>query len=125
MIVGVEIFIDGGAFQPEIGAQINHLATQLQERRGVFGGDAMRQREENNLRGLGQRIGFGFGEAQGFGQGMIGEFGENLGDGLPGVLARGDDGEFDLRMMQEDSDQFFPGIAGGADDGNFRFHLLD
>jgi hypothetical protein len=74
MVVAVEGLVGVGAFEPEIGAQINDLATEVKEGRGIFGGDAMRQGEENDLGGLGEQFGLGFAETQGVGERQMGEF---------------------------------------------------
>ena len=55
---------------------------------------------------------------------MAGEFGKHLRERLPGVLARGDGHQFRVRMVQQQLHQFFAGITGRADDGDFfRFHF--
>jgi hypothetical protein len=54
---------------------------------------------------------------------MAGEFREDLRERLPGLLTRGDGGEFDVRMMQQQAHEFLAGVTGGADDGCF-FHDL-
>jgi hypothetical protein len=56
---------------------------------------------------------------------MAGEFWENLRQRLAGILARGDGNQFRVRMVQQQPDQFFAGITGRADDGDFfSFHFL-
>jgi hypothetical protein len=48
-----------------------------------------------------------------------------LGERLAGVLTRGDRDQFHVRMNQNPLDQFFAGITGRTDDGDFfRFHFL-
>ena len=90
---------------------------------GEFRRDAVRQREKNHLRLLRQQFGVGFGEAERFGlRVMAGEFWENLRQRLAGVLARGDGGQFRVRMRQQQAHQFLAGITGGADDADFHFH---
>ncbi len=50
---------------------------------------------------------------------MVAEFGKDLGERLPGVLARGDGGEFDVGMREEQAHKFLAGITGGANNSNF------
>src|SRR5438034_8713068 len=54
---------------------------------------------------------------------MMRELRKDLRDGLSGALTRGNRGEFDVRMMEEQPHQFLPGVTGGADDGDFFFHV--
>jgi len=48
---------------------------------------------------------------------MMGEAGEDLRQRPPGVLARGDGGEFNVRVRQEQADEFFARVSRGAHDG--------
>ena len=50
---------------------------------------------------------------------MAGELREDLRQRLPGVLARGDGDQFRVRMVQQQPDEFFAGVTGRADDGDF------
>ena len=50
MVVPVKFLVSGGVLEPEIGAQINDLATQIEQGRGKFRRDAVRQGQENDLR---------------------------------------------------------------------------
>ena len=61
------------------------------------------------------------GEPERPGARMIREFGENLRDRLPGVLARRHCGQFRVRMRQQQPYQFFARVTGRADDGDI-FH---
>ena len=55
---------------------------------------------------------------------MAGEFGKHLRQRLPGILARGHGDQFRVRMVQQQLHQFFAGITGRADNGDFlRFHF--
>ena len=84
--------VNSGVFEPEIGAQVNHLAALLQERNGKFRGNAMRQGEKNDLRLPCNQRRVRFGEAQDPGLGMMGKFGKHLRQRLAGVLTRSDGG---------------------------------
>jgi len=54
----------------------------------------------------------------------MGKTGEDGGDRLPGVLARRDRRQFDLRMVQQQPHQFGSGITGGSHNRYFPvFHL--
>jgi hypothetical protein len=56
---------------------------------------------------------------------VSGEFGKNLRERLPGVLARGDGDEFRVRVVEEQLHEDFAGVTGRTDDGDFfRFHFL-
>ena len=112
------------ALEPEIGAQINDDAAGIEQRHGVFGGDAVRQREKHHVGLLRQQLGVRLGEAERLRFRMAGEFRENLRQRLPGVLARGHGHQFRVRMVQQQPDEFLAGVTGRADDGNFfRFHF--
>jgi hypothetical protein len=53
----------------------------------------------------------------------VGEAREDLGEGLPGVLARGDGAQPGVRVGEEQARQFLPGVTGRAHDGDFlRVH---
>ena len=104
MVVPIKFLVEFGALQPEIGAQVDHPAPLLQQRHRKFGRNSMRQRQEHQLRLLGEQVGFWFGEAQCPGFGVTCKFGENLGDGLTGILSRGDGDNLDGSMMQEQAD---------------------
>ena len=54
---------------------------------------------------------------------MTPELRKYLCEGLSGALTRGNPGEFDVRMPEEQPHQFFTGVTGPADDGDFLFHL--
>ena len=119
VVVRVKFLIDVGAPQAEIGAEVDDLAALLQEGDREFRGDAVGQGEEDEPDLLGEQGGVGLGEPDGFGPGMVAEFGKDLGERLPGVLARGDSGEFDMGMGEEQAHEFLAGITGGADDADF------
>ena len=68
MIVPVKFLVNHRAFQPEIRAQIDHLATRLQQRPRKFRRHPMGQGQENHLRRFSQRLRLGFGELQTFRQ---------------------------------------------------------
>ena len=119
MVVRVKFFVNLRALEPEVGAQINDHAAGVEQRHGVFGGDAVRQREKNHVGLLRQQFGVRLGEAQRLGFRMAGELWENLRERLPGVLARGDGDQFRVRMVQQQPDEFFAGVTGRADDGDF------
>ena len=123
MVVGVKVLIHGRALDAEIGAQVNDLAAELEQRHGEFGGDTVRQGQEHDLRLFGQQFGFGFAEAERLGARMMGEFRKDLRQRLPGVLARGDGGQLGVRMRQQQPDQFLAGVTRRAHDGDFFFHI--
>src|SRR5688500_10150989 len=118
MIVRVEFFVDGGIFEPKIGAEVDHLATLLDERQGKFSGDTVRQREKDHLRLPGQEIGIRFRKAQVFRLRIMAEPGKDLRETLPRVLARCDRGQFGVRMRQEQAHEFLAGITRRADNPN-------
>ena len=56
--------------------------------------------------------------------GWLANFGKNLRQRLPGILARGHGDQFRVRMGQQQPHQFLAGITGGADNGDFfSFHF--
>ena len=124
MVVRVKFLVNLRALEPEIGAQINDHAAGVEQRHGVFGGDAVRQREKNHVGLLRQHFGVRLGEAERLGFRMAGEFRKNLRQRLPGVLARGDGDQFRVRMVQQQLHEDFAGVTGRTDDGDFfRFHF--
>jgi hypothetical protein len=55
---------------------------------------------------------------------VAGEFGKNLRERLPGILARSHGHKFSVRMIQQQPDKFFAGVTGRANDGDFfRIHF--
>ena len=91
---------------------------------GVFGScaserDPVGQGEEDRLGLLGEQLGVWLREAERPGARKMRELSEGLRDGLARVLARGDGGEFDVRMREKQPHQFFARITGRADDGDF------
>jgi hypothetical protein len=50
---------------------------------------------------------------------MAGEFGKDLAERLPGALARGDGDEFGVRMIEQQPDEFFAGVTGRTNNGDF------
>ena len=64
MVVGVKVLIDRCALDAEIRAQVNDLAAELEQRHGEFRGNAVRQRQEHDLRLFGQQFGLGLAKAQ-------------------------------------------------------------
>jgi len=125
MIVGVKLLVDFGAFEPEIGAEVDDDANSVDERHGVFGGDAMGLGEEDGVGLFGQDFGVGLSEPERPGFGMAGELWEHLRQRLAGILARGHGDQFRVRMIQQQLHQDLAGITRRADDRHFfRFHFL-
>ena len=96
--MGIKVLIYRWVPDTEIGAQIYDLAAELEQGDGELRGDAVRQRQEHDLRLFGQQFGLGLAEAEPLGTRMMGEFREDLRQRLPGVLAGGDGGQLRLRM---------------------------
>src|ERR1051325_1646477 len=118
MIVAVELLIDSGALDPEIRAQINDLAAELEQRSGELRRDTVRQCQKNNLCRFSQQFGPGFAETQLARARNMREFRKDLRDRLAGVLAGSDGGEFSVRMGEQQPNQFFARITRGADDSD-------
>ncbi len=117
MVVRIELLVDRGAPDAEIGAQVNDLAAELEQRHGELRRHAVRQRQEHDLRLFGQEFGLGLAEPKRPGPGVMGELRKDLRQRLPGVLARGDGGQFRVRMRQEQAHEFFAGVTRRTDDG--------
>ena len=64
MVVRVKFLVDFRALEPEIRAEINDDAAGVQQRHGVFGGDAVRQRQKHHVGLLRQQLGLRLGEAE-------------------------------------------------------------
>ena len=122
MVARVKFFVNGGVLHAEIGAQIDDLATELEEGNGVFRGDTVGQGEEDRLGLLGEQLGVWLREAERPGARKMRELSEGLRDGLASVLARGDGGEFGVRVVEEQAHQFFAGVAGGTHDSDSFVH---
>ena len=75
MVVRVELLVNSGALDAEIGAEIDDLAAGLQQGNGELRGDAVRQGQENDLRLLRQQFGVRFAEAQRLAPGRCANFG--------------------------------------------------
>src|SRR5512136_295887 len=106
MVVRVEVLVNFGAAQAEVGAEVNDRAACVEQGNRVFGRDAVRQSEENDVRLLRQQLGIWFAEAQPGRARVMRKTREDLSERLPGVLSRGDGGELDVRMRQEQAHQF-------------------
>jgi hypothetical protein len=90
----------------------------LEEWGGELVRDAVGEGEEGGVcTGLDDCFGGG-GDEEEFGAGDSGELGEDGGDGLSGVLAGGDGGEFGVGVAEEKANEFFAGVAAGSDDGD-------
>ena len=69
---------------------------------------------------------FGSTKRSGFDFGWLANFGKHLRECLPGTLPRGDGDQFRVRMVEQQPHEFFAGVTGRADDGDFlRFHVHD
>ena len=66
MVVRVKFLVDFRALEPEIRAQINHDTAGVEQRHGVFGSDAVRQRQKHHVRLFRQPFGVWLGKAQRF-----------------------------------------------------------
>ena len=121
----VEFGVGVDVFDAEIGAEIDDFEAGLEEWGGEFVGDAVGEGEQG---GVGARLDDCFGgggDEEEFGAGDSGELGEDGGDGLAGVLAGGDGGEFGVRMAKEKANEFFARIAAGSDDGDAGIGVHD
>jgi hypothetical protein len=119
VVVSVKVLVNVCAFEPEIGAKVNHLAAQLKQRNSEFGGNTMRQGQKYDLSLFGEQFGFRFAETKRFCAGVIGKFREVLRKALSCVLAGGDGSQLDVWMRKKQPDEFFAGISGRADDRDF------
>ncbi len=96
----VELLIDRGIMDAEVGTQVDHFHAPRQQSGGNLRCDAVRQGEKGHLRSRGgDRIGIGRDEGQlGTGQSVVA--GKQRCDRLPGFLTRGDGTEIDMRVLQ-------------------------
>ena len=114
----VELGVGVDVFDAEIGAEIDDTEACLEEWGGELVRDAVGEGEEGGVcTGLDDCFGGG-GDEEEFGAGDSGELGEDGGDGLSGVLAGGDGGEFGVGVAEEKANEFFAGVAAGSDDGD-------
>ena len=118
--VAVEFLIQRSAPQPEVGAEIDHAQAEFEQRLRVFGGNAVRQRQEGDfgtsvLQGVRVRRG----EGQCVGKTHAAEPRELLGERLSGEGTRCDCHEFGMRMPQQQTQQFGSRITTGSNDGDF------
>ena len=114
MWIAVKLLVHSCIIEPEICGEIDDRASGLNQWLGKFSGHTMGQGEENHLRSFGQCRGIRLSE---FERGTVAEARENFGQRLSRVLARGNGGEFHVRVSQEQSHEFLAGIAGRADHG--------
>ena len=115
--VAVEFFVHGGVAQPEVGAEVDHLQPALQQGGRDFRRHAVRQREESRLGpGRGDRVGIRLDEGK-VRPGQLAETREHRGKRLAGLLAGGGRDEFDLRVDQQQAEQFLARVSAGTDDG--------
>jgi hypothetical protein len=121
MIVRVEFPINLRALHPEIGAQIDHLATELKQRHCKFRRDAVGQGQKNDLCLAREQVRPGIAKAQFASLWIMRKSRKNLCQGLPGVLAGCDGGQLDMRMGQQQPDKFLARIAAGANYANTFF----
>ena len=56
MVVAVKLLVARRAFEPEVRAEINDLATQMEQGSGKLRRHAVRQRQENDLGRFGQQL---------------------------------------------------------------------
>ena len=116
--MAVILFVEREVAETEVGGQVEHPLPGGDERRGVFGGDAVRQGQEPDVHvGLRAFLGRGGGEDQR----RIDDAPEPrdlLGHGLPGQGPGTDRGELDPRVAGQDADELLPGVPGGADDAD-------
>ena len=125
MCFAVELGVGVDVFDAEIGAEIDDTEAGLEERGRELVRDAVGEGEEGGIgTGLDDCFGGGRDEEE-FGAGDSGELGEDGGDGLAGVLAGGDGGEFGVRMAKEKVNEFFARIAAGSDDGDAGIGVHD
>ena len=118
VIVGVEFLVHRGAAETEIRAEINNNLAGGGQRNGELRRDPVGQGEKDHVRLLRQRGGVRLGKAERARHWMARKSREDAGQGLTGVLTRGHRDQLDTGMMQKEPDEFFAGVAGGADDGD-------
>ena len=94
----VKLLIDRGAAEPEVGAEVDHHAAGRELRHRELRGDTVRQGEEDDVGLRRQHAGVGVAEAKRARLRMAGELREDLRDGLPRALARGDGDEVGVGM---------------------------
>ena len=117
MFVLVKLLVHRRRFQPEIGGQIEHLDSLRNSGGRELGRHAVRQRQETPRR---RRCGSTSGSVN-VRVDLSPKPRENIGHGFPGVLSRRELRDLDVRMAQQQSDQFLTRIAAGSDDGCFCF----
>ena len=111
-------------YEKGVGPQpIDQFGRHAGQSRGIrpeLGSDqGRRQRQKNDAGLFRELLGVRLGEAERAGFGMTGKTRKDLRHGLTRILSRGDRREFDVRMIEQESDEFFAGISGGSYDGDF------
>src|SRR4051794_8703886 len=89
VVMRVKLFVNISTLQTEIRAEIDYLTSEIEQRSRIFSGNAVRQREENDLRFFRDQFRFRFAETQRFRPAVARELWENLRERLSGVLTRG------------------------------------
>ena len=118
--VPVILFVHLRAVQTEIRAQVNHAHAPVHQAAGIGSSHAMRQGQKSDLRpSSGNRLHIGIRKLQ-TGTRNLTETGKNLPQRLPGILAGSSAHQLHPAMVQQDAQQFLPGVATGPDDCNLN-----
>ena len=100
--------------EPEVGREIDDPHAGAHELARLRHRDAVRRREEHDIALVELRFG-GLDERE---RVLAAQAREHVGDLRPGVLARRDRADVDLRVLREQPQQLDAGVAGSADDAD-------
>jgi len=119
MVLAVIPHIGGEIGDAEVGAEVDDLLAGGDERPGVGGRGAVRQRqEEQGEVARGERRGVGVDKPQAAVEPA--HRGDHLRQRLARMLARGHRGQRDVRMAEQEFDESFAGITGRTDNADFH-----
>ena len=105
---------------PQAFYQVNHAQAPVHQAAGIGSSHAMRQGQKSDLRpSSGNRLHIGIRKLQ-TGTRNLTETGKNLPQRLPGILAGSSAHQLHPAMVQQDAQQFLPGVATGPDDCNLN-----
>lgn len=115
----VEVGVNGGVIEAEVGTEVHQFEATIEEIFGERGGGSVGEGEEGDLgSGGGDSIHIGFDEAN-FRAGVSFESWENFGYFLPGIRTRGDGDDLGFGMAKDEAEEFQTGVSAGSDDRDF------
>src|SRR5437764_11369688 len=114
MILTIKFPVNRNLLYPKISAQVDNPGAGCQKRLGKFGREAVRQSEKNNSRLASDLFWIGIGKFEGGRDFLMREARKNFREGFADQLARRCCGKIDIRMREQQANQFLAGVTGSA-----------